>query len=230
MSEIRPIPGWPGYSISDDGRVFNQYGRQLKGYRNGKTLGRDHIYVHLYSKGKHKNVGVHTLVLETFVGPRPKGFQCRHLDGNTQNNHVSNLQWGTPSDNMQDQLRHGTHAFGRRDQCGRGHKYTVENTLWEFRKNRNPCRKCRACMRLVYERHRHGLLLPPINMPTRTYVAEWERIEQLQPANVIDTKGRRKIALLKELDRLEKIEQAKERKREALAILREIDEQLKQTG
>ena len=29
---------------------------------------------------------VHKLVLLAFVGPRPKGMQCRHLDGDPGNN------------------------------------------------------------------------------------------------------------------------------------------------
>jgi DNA-binding CsgD family transcriptional regulator len=33
---------------------------------------------------------------------------CRHLDGNPANNHISNLGWGTNSENTQDRLEHGT--------------------------------------------------------------------------------------------------------------------------
>lgn len=51
---------------------------------------------------------VHRLVLEAFVGPCPGGMECRHLDGNPRNNNLSNLKWGTRSENQQDSVRHGT--------------------------------------------------------------------------------------------------------------------------
>lgn len=37
-----------------------------------------------------------SLVLETFVGPRPKGKQARFIDGNNGNCQLSNLEWGEP--------------------------------------------------------------------------------------------------------------------------------------
>ena len=55
---------------------------------------------------------VHRLVLEAFVGPRPEGMACRHLDGDRANNRVENLAWGTYSENERDKLRHGTWLMG----------------------------------------------------------------------------------------------------------------------
>ena len=43
---------------------------------------------------------VHTLVLETFVGPRPEGFEPDHEDFNGFNNHLSNLAWIPKSENQ----------------------------------------------------------------------------------------------------------------------------------
>jgi len=51
---------------------------------------------------------VHRLLMETFIGPCPKGMECRHLDGNPQNNKLNNLCWGSHSDNEKDKIRHGT--------------------------------------------------------------------------------------------------------------------------
>jgi hypothetical protein len=56
---------------------------------------------------------VHDLVLEAFVGPRPEGMQCRHMDGSKTNNVPSNLQWGTPLENSRDKATHGTQCRGR---------------------------------------------------------------------------------------------------------------------
>lgn len=41
-------------------------------------------------------------------------MECRHLDGNPENNHVGNLQWGTHLDNAQDMIRHGKTYRGSR--------------------------------------------------------------------------------------------------------------------
>ena len=54
------------------------------------------------------------LVLESFVGPRPKTFVARHLDGNRFNNHVKNLKWGTQKQNIQDKKLHGTQLCGNK--------------------------------------------------------------------------------------------------------------------
>ena len=56
---------------------------------------------------------VHALVLEAFVGPCPPDKHCcRHLDGNKQNNHLSNLCWGTPKENSEDMIKHGRYLKG----------------------------------------------------------------------------------------------------------------------
>ena len=40
-----------------------------------------------------QNPAVHTLVLETFVGPRPDGHDADHIDGDRLNNRLENLRW-----------------------------------------------------------------------------------------------------------------------------------------
>lgn len=44
---------------------------------------------------------VHRLVVEAFTGEIPEGLVVNHLDGNKQNNHISNLEICTPAENMQ---------------------------------------------------------------------------------------------------------------------------------
>src|SRR5437868_422596 len=38
---------------------------------------------------------IHVLVAEAFLGPRPSGYQCAHLDGDPQNARLDNLKWTT---------------------------------------------------------------------------------------------------------------------------------------
>lgn len=63
--------------------------------------------IYIYQKGIHAARYVHRLVAETFI-PNPKKLpQVNHLDGNTLNNHVSNLEWCDAYDNLMHAIRTG---------------------------------------------------------------------------------------------------------------------------
>jgi len=102
------VPGHPDYSVTKDGRVWSHIGkgRWLKPAMGGHGVG--HPGVSLRGGGKRKTRKIHQLVLETYVGSRPDGMGCRHLDGDPMNNNLDNLCWGTQSENMQDTIQHGT--------------------------------------------------------------------------------------------------------------------------
>lgn len=70
----------------------------------GKATKYGHRKVYLENEGHW----VHRLVLRAFVGEPVGGQLARHLDGNPENNRVSNLAWGTPADNGEDAARHGS--------------------------------------------------------------------------------------------------------------------------
>lgn len=105
------IIGYIGlYMISNFGRIKRLAGYRCKSERLMEcNIRKDkYIIVHLSKNGKQKIFYVHQLVLETFIGPRPNGMVCRHLDGNRTNNKLENLRWGTYDENEQDKARHGT--------------------------------------------------------------------------------------------------------------------------
>lgn len=58
---------------------------------------------------------VHRLVLEAFRGPCPAGMMACHGNGVPHDNRLENLRWGTPKENDDDKLRHGT--YYRRWMC-----------------------------------------------------------------------------------------------------------------
>ncbi len=109
MSEARVIPNWSGYRVTTNGRVWSHHSKRWLESSKSKI---GYSQVNLHKHGKHFNNLVHRLVLETFVGPCPKGMECRHLDGNPANNQLNNLKWGTRSENMRDRVRHGTSSRG----------------------------------------------------------------------------------------------------------------------
>lgn len=56
--------------------------------------------------GRRNSRQVHDLVLRAFVGPPAPGQEALHGDGNPANNALSNLRWGTRSENNFDITAH----------------------------------------------------------------------------------------------------------------------------
>jgi len=143
--EWRPVPGFPNYLVSSDGKVLSLKRRGAPGgIRKTFDHGSGHLHVVLLNGSHNDRHGfmVHHLVLEAFVGPRPQGMECRHLDGNPANNVVSNLAWGTRSENQLDRVSHGTHHEANKTHCPHGHLYDEQNT-----RHRNGKRHCMTCQR-----------------------------------------------------------------------------------
>jgi hypothetical protein len=58
--------------------------------------------------GKGNSRLVHQLVLEAFVGPCPSGCEVLHLNHNPADNRLSNIKYGTRSENMKMDYAAGT--------------------------------------------------------------------------------------------------------------------------
>ena len=121
---MKTILGFPDYAITKDGRVWSKPRISLRNYSIGgrwikqTKTGFGHLMVSLCRNGKVYQKLVHQLVLDAFVGPRPDGMECRHLNGNPQDNRLDNLKWGTHSENQKDAVLHGTHVNNRGSRCG----------------------------------------------------------------------------------------------------------------
>jgi hypothetical protein len=146
--EYRPVVGFPGYRVGDDGSVWTCWmprkrfmvnvWQQLKpgvdkGKRSDSSTARPpYKRVVLTRESDHKRVTckVHRLVLEAFVGPCPDGMECRHLDGDHGNNRRSNLEWGTKPANWADKRTHGSATVGERS----GKTYFTAEQVLEIRR------------------------------------------------------------------------------------------------
>lgn len=87
------IPNFPNYCIGEDGRVWSDNRkRYLKWYR-GKDCERPHVT--LFHNGNSAKLFIATLVAKAFVtNPKPNVYKyVRYKDGNSANNHWSNLEW-----------------------------------------------------------------------------------------------------------------------------------------
>ncbi len=100
------IEGFEPYEVSTLGRVRSKFHTGGEEYRILKPSIHHSGYI-LYRLAKNKkyyNRTVHILVAKAFIDNPFKKTQVNHIDGNKQNNSVDNLEWVTPSENIQ-------HAF-----------------------------------------------------------------------------------------------------------------------
>ena len=114
----REVPGYEGYySVSSFGRV-----RRDKPYRSTTTGlvlrafdgGDGYLRVRLSKENVGSNHFVHVLVAAAFLGPKPRECEVRHGNGVRNDPRLSNLCYGTKSENYKDSVLHGTAARGSR--------------------------------------------------------------------------------------------------------------------
>lgn len=114
------VYGYEGlYQVSDLGRVRSldrevnhRHGGVAR--RKGQTLKSNvntpgYLCVLLCGKGKPLNVPIHKLVTSAFLGLCPSGQMVRHGPKGKQDNSLTNLSYGTASQNQMDKRRDGTH-------------------------------------------------------------------------------------------------------------------------
>lgn len=112
-TEWRAVPGHEGYYASADGRILSTKRKQPREIR--PIISKDgHRYVFMYGESGMKKVWLHRAVLSAYRGEEEKALECRHLDDNPANNHVSNLEWGDRKQNTADKKRNGGIPYGER--------------------------------------------------------------------------------------------------------------------
>ena len=117
----KDIPGYEGmYQASIYGEIRSLDRKNVRKSKGGK------IYNHSirgkilqagrYCKSGHLSVvlgrgtngrPVHQLICLTFIGQCPEGLEVLHTDGNPLNNNLSNLRYGSRTENIIDVLRIG---------------------------------------------------------------------------------------------------------------------------
>lgn len=151
-----PVVNFEGiYSVSDKGRVrseartvelSNGFSRKLPTkILTGAPNGDGYRTVHLSLTGQPVQTHyVHDLVLAAFVGPKPEGQEARHLNDFKLDNRLSNLTYGTRSDNGRDAVRNGRNFMANRTRCHRGHELSQGNV--RRYPSRPTIRVCLACV------------------------------------------------------------------------------------
>ena len=96
-SEWVECPGFPLYEVSVDGLFRKRDSHKLM--RQGKEINGYRIIL-LTTNGKQHAKLAHRLICEAFHGPPPfEKAMVDHIDRCKTNNHASNLQWVSRSEN-----------------------------------------------------------------------------------------------------------------------------------
>lgn len=116
----KDIPGWKGiYQSSRCGKIRSKE-RTVKVFWQGKwriktykskilsvTACLKYPHVTLVRGKKRRVAYVHDLILLTFKGKKPKGLEVLHNNGNHKDSRLSNLRYGTRSENHLEKFKHG---------------------------------------------------------------------------------------------------------------------------
>lgn len=127
MSEIwKDITGYENlYMVSSAGRIksVDRYVKNRNGValKKGKILApakidkTQYLKVSLWKNNKQKTFLVHRLVAEAFLEKNSEKTQVNHIDENPQNNNVENLEWCTPSYNVNFGTRNDRAALKKKE-------------------------------------------------------------------------------------------------------------------
>jgi hypothetical protein len=120
MNEIwKKIKDFDGYFVSNLGKVRGT--RQNKDIiLKNRTLSKSdnnkfylpYQQVVLYENGKQKTKMIHRLVAENFISNPDNKPQVHHIDNDVTNNKVDNLEWVTPSENVNHTLSYRKETRG----------------------------------------------------------------------------------------------------------------------
>lgn len=117
MEEIwKPVTGYPGYEVSNLGRV-----RRVNYLIASKSKHRKvrYLRVRLTQNGKGKAFRIAQLVTGAFLGPKPPGLTIDHKNLNRYDDRAENLEYVTIDENIRRAIEGGAIKRGK---TGKRHK------------------------------------------------------------------------------------------------------------
>lgn len=116
-----PVIGYEGrYEVSTLGRLRTYLRRGHSGVKSKPAIMKLRN-LHPYQStmltsqdGKRKSFRVHQIVLRSFVGIEPNGWEASHLNGKPWDNRLINLRWESRSANFTHKKEHGTELCGEK--------------------------------------------------------------------------------------------------------------------
>lgn len=125
MEDTRLVPGYEAYAATAAGAVISlKTNKELKQQDNivkGKVSGYKYVtllWVPMVEVGygymMPKRIPLHRLICMAFHGMPPEGKPwVNHIDGNKANNHYTNLEWSSISDNIKHSIATGLRPIKR---------------------------------------------------------------------------------------------------------------------
>ncbi len=116
--EWKVIQEFPNYEVSDSGEVRNKKFNRILAFSETNRGFTTYRRITLFKNNKRFYRSVHRLVAEAFI-PNPDNLpQVDHIDANGKNNNATNLQWVTPSENIQKSFLQNTSV--KTESCRKG--------------------------------------------------------------------------------------------------------------
>ena len=133
------VVGYEGlYEVSDcgfvraiDRTVVNKHGfnRSIKGRALSQRARNGYLACNLCKNGVEKTHNVHRLVAIAFIPNPDKKPQVNHIDGNKENNDISNLEWCTASENQKHASETGLKRALRGSECPSFKGYVIATNI-----------------------------------------------------------------------------------------------------
>ena len=124
MENWQKIESFESYEVSDLGNVRSLKFGKIKSIRFYRTK-RGYLMAQLSMQNKVKKLAVHRLVAEAFI-PNPLSLpHVNHLNGDTEDNRVSNLEWVNRRENV-------AHGFNKKATTSKytGVSFTANRNKW----------------------------------------------------------------------------------------------------
>lgn len=127
---MKPVPGYPKYLATKDGRVYTT--RLREGWLKPSADKNGYVrYSVTLDNGKSRGIYAHQIVASTYLPNPDKKKYVNHLDHDKSNNTVENLAWCTHLEN----IRHDW-AMGKRTIKYGEESYNPKTTAKDVRKMR----------------------------------------------------------------------------------------------
>jgi len=133
-NDAKPIPEFPTYYATPEGEIwrtsppkitaFGVVNERIIKLKDRANSSNGYYQVQPYVNGKKILTYTHRLVLAAFKGWPPEGYECNHIDADTSNNCLSNLEWIPKEENLNiRQVKNRKYNEGRK-------KHKPHNSKW----------------------------------------------------------------------------------------------------